>query len=248
MVQQSAFAVTAVSNSLKDKLDAEYGEPDRNEIIVLPMGVDSTLFDAESESKPEDRFLRPTNILFVGRLTEKKGVSYLIKAMPALVLRYPGIHLTVVGSGELAGKLEIEVDDLGINGNVTFIGAVPNNALPSFYRHHSIFIGPSIEADGGDTEGFGLTFVEAAMSGCLLIGTDVGGIKDIIIDGVTGFLVKQRNSDAITEKVIYALENRSLVRKMVQKGSERCKEKYDWKIIADQYSQIYQRAISENRK
>ncbi|MEJ2331604.1 MAG: glycosyltransferase, partial [Desulfobulbaceae bacterium] len=88
--------------------------------------------------------------------------------------------------------------NLSISNNVIFTGAIPNNELPAYFATADIFIGPSIKAEGGDTEGFGLTFVEATMSGCIVVGTDVGGIPDIIQEGETGFLVQERDSKAIS--------------------------------------------------
>ncbi|MFT5728362.1 MAG: glycosyltransferase involved in cell wall biosynthesis [Desulforhopalus sp.] len=67
--------------------------------------------------------------------------------------------------------------------------------MPKYYPSHSIFVGPSIVSKGGDTEGFGLTFVEAAMAGCLLIVTDVGGIRDVIQDGCNqGFTYQSKST------------------------------------------------------
>jgi glycosyltransferase involved in cell wall biosynthesis len=244
LVLRNAAAVTTVSNALKAKL-LEHGTAG-NEVVVLPMGVDSNRFKGRIEScaQTEPEYYRNlSQILYVGRLTEKKGVSFLIRAIPEVKKHYPDIQLTIVGGGELVAELKEETLTLGLDNSITFQGALPNFELPKYYARHSIFVGPSIEAKGGDTEGFGLTFVEAAMAGCLLIGTDVGGIPDIIQDGETGLLVRQKDSEAIADKIIYALSNPDTAREISNNGKTRCIEKYDWKIISKKYSSIFREAI-----
>lgn len=244
LVMQNATTVTTASQALKAKLlDKKVAS---NEILVLPMGVDSEIFTSHfgiSESSAPECKRSLTNILYVGRLTEKKGVSFLIRAIPTVKKLYPNIHLTIVGWGELAVELKEESLSIGLDKNITFQGSVPNQFLPAIYRKHSIFVGPSIETQGGDTEGFGLTFVEAAMSGCLLLGTDVGGIRDIIQDGETGLLVKQKDSEAIAERILYALSKPAKMREISNNGKTRCIEKYDWKLISLKYTEIVQRTI-----
>lgn len=240
LVLRKAAAVTTVSNALKENLnDQRVGGDD---ILVLPMGVDSECFTASPKIDnitTLEHKRKLTNVLYVGRLTEKKGVSYLIRAIPEVKKHHPDIQLTIVGGGELVAQLKEETLALGIEKSISFQGAVPNSELPKYYASHAIFVGPSIEAKGGDTEGFGLTFVEAAMAGCLLIGTDAGGILDIIQDGETGLLVKQKDCEAIAGKIMYALANPTKMRSMSYNGKLRCIQKYDWKIIAKKYKEIY---------
>ncbi len=247
LVLWKAAAVTTVSNALKVKLIDQGVSGD--DIVVLPMGVDSECFTVPPEMD-NTTTLEPkrklTNILYVGRLTEKKGVSYLIRAIPEVKKHYPDIYLTIVGGGELAAELKEEALSLGLDIGITFQGAVPNSDLPKYYASHAIFVGPSIETKGGDTEGFGLTFVEAAMAGCLLIGTDVGGIRDIIQDGVTGLLVKQKDSEAIAGKIMYALANPTKMKIISNNGKLQCIQKYDWKIISEKYKEIYKEVYFTN--
>ncbi len=244
LVIHNAAVVTTVSQALKAiLLDQKEGS---NEILALPMGVDSKIFMPHfglSESSVSKHERSKAKILYVGRLTEKKGVSFLIRALPTVKKKYPNIHLTIVGGGELAAELKEESLLLGLDENITFQGSVPNHSLPKFYQKHAIFVGPSIETQGGDTEGFGLTFVEAAMSGCLLVGTDVGGIRDIIQDGKTGLLVKQKDSAAIADGILYALSKPEKMREISNNGKMRCIENYDWKLIFRKYIEIVLKTI-----
>lgn len=248
LVVRNAAIVTTVSNALKDQL--KYCKSLEEKIIVLPMGVDSNCFKEQFGHNSRTGTVSgrsSTKILYAGRLTEKKGVIYLIRAMPAVKKLFPDVVLTIVGGGELALQLKKEAARLGLDKSIIFVGAKPNLELPQYYTSHAIFVGPSIVSKGGDTEGFGLTFVEAAMAGCLLIGTDVGGIKDIIQDGVTGLLVKQKDSEAIADKIIYALANPAKMTEISTEGRKRCIEKYDWKIISKKYGAIYEYVIKQQR-
>ena len=139
--------------------------------------------------------------------------------------------------------MKAQVLTLGLSNHVHFTGSVSNKELPEYYAAADIFIGPSIETKKGDTEGFGLTFVEAAMSGCLVIGTKTGGIEDIIQDNETGFLVPEKNVKALTEKIIYAFEYEKKIEKIKQTGRNRCIEKYDWTVITKRYEKLFVQLI-----
>lgn len=222
---------TAVSSALAGQImEASNKE---GKVAVVPMGVDKDRFKCERLNLIEPK------LLFVGRLTEKKGVVYLIKAMQDVVRRRPECILTIVGSGEQEEYLIDLTSRLGLQENIFFLGAIENSRLPGVYCTHSIFIAPSIEADSGDSEGFGLTIVEASMAGCLVITTDVGGITDIVEDGVTGMIVKQKDSSAIANKILYSLENPNEMEQVACVARKRCIQKFDWPIIKEKYAEIF---------
>jgi len=229
---QKAKSITVVSNAIKkeilEKIDSNL------KIKVISMGVDSKLFNP---SKRDLSIKKKYNIegpflLFVGRLAEKKGVKYLLDAMPKVLKKNPKTKLMIIGTGPLENELKERTINLGINKNVIFMGAIQNKELPRYYATADVFIGPSITAKGGDTEGFGLTFVEAGMSGCWLIGSDVGGISDIIKDGKNGFLVKEKDSKDIAEKIIKSLKIKN------KKIQSKILNKFDWKVISKKYAEV----------
>jgi len=145
----------------------------------------------------------------------------------------------IVGHGELEQELRKKVEDLGLQKVVLFIGGIVNKELPPYYASADIFIGPSIQTVNGDSEGFGLTFVEAAMSGCLLIGTKNGGIEDIIDDGQTGFLVPPANVRTLAEAILFAVDNLNHLQDMRMKSKQKVVEKFDWEIISRKYVNAY---------
>lgn len=209
---------------------------------IIPMGVDASQFSPDKKDAAiRDRYnIQGPFLLFVGRLTEKKGVRYLIDAMAIVTTTVPEAKLLIVGHGELEQSLKKQVDQLGLGDVVLFAGGIPNAQLPPYYATADIFIGPSIQVKGGDTEGFGLTFVEAAMSGCLVIGAKIGGIEDIIEDGQTGFLVQPRDFRTLASTIIHAIATLDSHQEQMRIRARRIAfEKYDWSIIEKKYIYLY---------
>ena len=231
-----ADRVVTVSRSLAGVLveDTRIAiEPD-----VISMGVDAALFSPQHKDNAirEQYAIHGPFLLFVGRLTEKKGVQYLIDSMVLVRAEIPDARLLIVGGGELEEELRAQVGRLGLQEIVRFTGGIPNKDLPNYYAAADIFIGPSVKTKDGDSEGFGLTFVEAAMSGCLLIGTKTGGIEDIIRDGQTGFLVNSEDVTALAEKIQYVVKNLNDLAEIRKRGRDETVLKFDWAGISERYS------------
>lgn len=235
IVVQNSIKTTVVSNAIKNKF-LEIGV-DEDNIEVIPMGTDLTRFSPEKKDKLlEEKY--GSYILFVGRLSEKKGINYLIKAMPEILKEFPEIKLLIIGDGEEKDNLVKLTESLNLEGNVIFTGAIPNENLPKYYATADIFIGPSVISKGGDREGFGLVFVESLASGCITVSSDLDAIKDIIIEGKTGYMVKQKNHNDIFEKVKYILNNKKEAQKTAKKGREYVLKKYGWKNITKKYKKV----------
>lgn len=236
-ILKNADKITVVSRAIKKEILTKI---DPNLVIeVISMGVNSERFSPNNKDnsiKAEYKIEGPF-LLFVGRLTEKKGVKYLIEAMPAIIKEFPSVKLLIVGSGALEQELKNLTDQLHLKDNIFFTGQIANAELPAYYATSDIFIGPSIIAKGGDTEGLGLTFVEAAMSGTMTIASDVGGISDVIEDGITGFLVEQKSSAAISKIIIELLKDDSLIHQIKKQAREKVVSTFDWNIIACKYKE-----------
>lgn len=230
--------VTVVSNALKEELLKLTGPGKLIEII--PMGVDSELFCRTRYLQNLCAYQRTgTSLLYVGRLTEKKGVRYLLEGTRKVLDRGHNVSLIIVGDGEQKESLQALTNNLGIGSSVKFIGAIPNTELPELYALADIFVGPSIATVDGDSEGFGLTFVEASMSGCFLIGTMTGGIVDIIEDGISGLLAKPGNSEDLADKIAWAIDNPQLVEKCKKVSLEKNVKNYDWTVISNRYLNMF---------
>ena len=143
----------------------------------------------------------------VGRLVEKKGVTFLLRALVLVRGKFPNIHLSIIGDGPLRQKLAQQATELGITDNLSFHGSVIQADLPRFYSRAAIAIIPSVVADSGDQEGLGLVTVEALGCGCAVVASDLPAIRDVIDPGENGLLAEPADANSIAEKIIYLLEN-----------------------------------------
>ena len=237
MILNRAQHLTVVSHALRDeamRLGARVG------VDVLPMGVDLKAFcpGKRDEAFRESLGVKDKLILFVGRLSEKKGVAYLIRAMPDVLERFPECRLLIVGDGEQRAALEQEVDRCKIADRVIFAGAVGNAELPKIYASADIFVGPSIVARDGDTEGFGLVFVEAMGSGCLTVASNLPAITDIIRHEETGFLVEPKSSRAISRVLLRILGHGEDFSFMPKRARASVLARFDWDAVAKKYEKI----------
>jgi len=235
-VLADASAISAVSNAIR--AEVALLKPGA-ECSLISMGVDSARFSGPGDGSVRKRFgIAGEFLLFVGRLSEQKGVRYLLEAMPQVVSRFPKAKLLIVGSGEEEHSFKELSRTLGLENQVIFAGAISNRELPPVYADADLFIGPSIRAKGGETEGFGLTFVEAGMSGCVLLGSDVGGIADIIRDEETGFLVPEKDSGALAARIVAILERRNQWPQITARTREELVKRFDWEVVSRKYTDI----------
>ena len=226
-----SHALTVVSRNMIEAVE-RLGATHKK-IYVIPMGVDlKTRFVPAETTRIND------NLLFVGRLVEKKGLHYLIHALPLILERYPQATLLIAGDGPEKNNLERASVKLGIKEHVRFLGAVKNARLPSLYQSSGVLVFPSVIADDGDREGFGLVLVEALGCECAAIVTDLPAMQDIIVDGKTGLVVPQKNIRKIAEKVILLLDDQKLRESLGREGRRYVLRNFDWMIIVEKYRKL----------
>ena len=226
-----SHALTVVSRNMIEAVE-RLGATHKK-IYVIPMGVDlKTRFVPAETTRIND------NLLFVGRLVEKKGLHYLIHAMPLILKRHPQATLLIAGDGPEKINLERASVKLGIKAHVRFLGAVKNDRLPMLYQTSGVLVFPSVIADDGDREGFGLVLVEALGCECAAVVTDLPAMQDIIEDGKTGLVVPQKNIRKLAEKVILLLEDQKLRESLGREGRRHVLRNFDWMIIAEKYRKL----------
>ena len=210
-------------------------------IEVIPMGVDLTDFNPKKKDSSIRKKYGIQNefLLFVGRLAEKKGVEYLIKAMPDVLNKLPNAKLLIVGDGSEKEKLTNLTNELNLKNNVIFAGKIKNDDLPKLYATADVFVGPSIVTEKGDTEGLGVVFLEAIASGTCVIGTNVGGIPDIIKTNETGILAEEKNPEKLAEAIIIMLKNKKLQTKLKKNALNHIKKTYSWEVVAEKFFKLY---------
>lgn len=230
--------ITANSNFTKDVI-INMDNKIENKIEIIPMGVDIIRFNPARISNLKETFMADYIILSIGRLVEKKGIKYLIIAMKDIIKIFPGAKLIIGGSGPDRKILEKLVRDLGLQDNVIFVGYISNDDIPKYYASSDIFVLPSVETKGGDTEGLGVVLLEAMASRTCVIGSNIGGITDIIINNETGFLTKPENSKDIAEKIIMLLSNKKLRQIVSEKGLKMVNEKFSWELIIRRFEKLF---------
>lgn len=174
------------------------------------------------------------NLLFVGRLEKIKGVEFLILAMAEIIKVFPQTKLTIIGDGSNKKDLCNLTKKMHLEKHIQFIGWVENNDLDIYYEKASIVVVPSTSA-----EAFGLVILEAMSAGRPVIGTNLGGIPEIIDDGVNGHLIEPNNPEQIADKVIRLFQEEFLLKELGRnarkKAEEFSKEKY-----VDNLEKIYE--------
>lgn len=198
---------------------------------VISMGVDTSKFGKKyfvpNYFGQEDKKV----VLFVGRLAEIKGVTYLIEAMKVV-----DAMLVVVGDGPLRRELEEQAMELGKE-KVQFLGGKTHEELKTIYASADIFVAPSVTAKDGAQEGFGLVMLEAMASGLPVVASNSGGITQLIKDGENGLLCEERNVKQFICKINKLLIDEGEYRRIVQKSEDNIRE-YDYRVIATKYCQV----------
>lgn len=234
---KKAAHVTAVSSCLRDEILNWSSTVD---IDVIPMGCQLEFFSPEN--KVENYFgqgMKKT-VLFVGRLAEKKGVTYLINAM-----KYIDAHLIIAGDGPLASSLKKQAFDQ--REKITFLGSCTHEELKTIYASADVFVAPSVTAKDGDQEGFGLVILEAMASGVPVVAFDSGGITQLIKHGYNGFLCREKDTIGLSKAICKILNNQEVRNIFIKNGLETAQQ-YDYSRIAKQYWDIYCKACMPYRK
>lgn len=236
-VARRAATVTVVSSSMTEVMKAQ--GISTKAVHVEPMGV-----DLEHRFTPDETVPRTRNeILFVGRLVEKKGLRYLIGAMPTILEEHPDAQLTVAGFGPEERTLRQQAEALDVGERIRFLGAVPQYKLPALYRRAAVFVAPFIEAAGGDQEGLGLVTVEAIGCGCPVVVSDLPAIRDVIEN--PDLLVAPSDCQQLATKVIHVLalsdeDKRSFGHELRTNLVER----FDWRWRANDYLELLTRVLA----
>lgn len=237
-VMDKSAALTVVSHAMKKTVVDMDVEPDKVEVI--PMGVDlKGLFTPDSGAQR-----KTDELLFVGRLVEKKGVHFLLEAMPTVLKKHPTVRLILAGSGPMEEELRQQAQRLHLSDRVTFSGMVSQAKLPELYRAATLAIFPFIVAKSGDQEGFGLVQVEAMGCECPVITGDLPAIHDIVIHEKTGLIVESGNTQALADAIIRMLDDPDLCLRLAGEGRKRVLQKFDWEIIAAKYAGIHEKLRS----
>lgn len=203
-------------------------------ISVIPMGVDLRRKFVPSNLAP----ILPEQILFVGRLVEKKGLTYLLQALPQVLKVYPDTRLTIIGDGPLRDLLKKQVAEYRLQLSVSFHGRCGHAELVSFIQSSGVLVLPFVVATSGDTEGLGLTLVEAMGCAKPVIVGDVAAIHDVVEHEHSGLIVNPKITPELVSSIFHMRRNPQHAQKMGIQARQWAVENFDWSSIGKRYSEL----------
>lgn len=208
---------------------------DPRPVNILPYGATVTAAEA-GEATPDQ--LDPPMLLNCGRLIQRKGLHYLLHALPEILKQQP-VQLIITGEGDCKQEWMELTTTLGLDEHVQWAGFVSSERLAELYNTCSCYVHPAIYDDRGDTEGLGVVLIEALRHRKPVIASEVGGIVDIIKHEETGLLVPEKDSQALTESILRILADRQLAASLADRGFEYCQETFDWDAIVEKTIRVY---------
>jgi len=229
-----ADRVVAVSGSAAEFIERFM---DGGQARVIPNGVDVGRFH---DPRPVDSSvvdpggLKHPMVFGVGRLAFRKGFHLLVESMPRVLRRHPGARLYVAGKGIMAGFLGLLVESLDLQDAVTLMGYVSEEALPWLYRLCDVFVLPSVSA-----ESFGITLIEAMAAGRPVVASRIGGVPEIVDDGVNGLLFEPWDSRGLSEAVSALLGDPELAGDLGRRAHASAEENYSWPKVARRIEEVY---------
>ena len=196
----SKYAKAIFVNTQFAKKQYEALGAQNDNFAIIPQGIELAQWPFKPSAPPTGD--EPLHLLTVGRIVAEKGHRYVIDALKLLTDSGINVQYHIVGRGPESEALEKQAKSLGIADRVVFHGVLMGQALKQQYAKSHIFILPSLKGDGQIWEETqGVVVQEAQASGLLVIGADSGGIAESIVDGENGFVVQDRNYNAIADKV-----------------------------------------------
>jgi glycosyltransferase involved in cell wall biosynthesis len=227
-----ADLLRAVSNSTRKQLQRwAPGKP----LLQFPAWTDIEVFFKAGSDRAKDG----QDIVYVGVLIPLKGVHHLINAFVEVVVDFPQARLVVIGREEneaYTAELKAQVERLGLNGRVQFVGEKPQAELAWQLSQARVLVLPSV------SEGLGLVVVEAMATGIPVIGSNVGGIPEMVLDGVNGFLVPPGDEVALAERLRWVLEHHDEAEGMGQRARTFAKQFFSTEVYVNSYRQLFERA------
>jgi glycosyltransferase involved in cell wall biosynthesis len=223
-----------VSQSTKDDFVGR-GIPEDN-IDVVYNAVDHSVYTPGSASKAPEPLIG-----YVGRIKRYKRIDHLLHALKLVAEKIPDVRLRLGGSGDYLPKLESLARELGIEDRIDFMGFVGEQEKIDMLREVHVVVNPSSK------EGWGVTVIESNACGTPVIASNVPGLRDAVVDGKTGFLVKYGDIQGFAERIIQVLEDDAL-RKTLSEEAVTWARKFNWDDSADAILEIIDQLVRNRRE
>ncbi|QJQ94006.1 MULTISPECIES: glycosyltransferase [Halomonadaceae] len=240
---EEADLLLPVSERWKQKL-LELGAPE-DRIQVHRVGIDVDHFNfCERYGKT-----KPLKIATTARFTEKKGIKYAVEAIALVRENNPAlkIHYDLIGNGPLWKEIKSLVTSLGLLDCIKLHGALPHQKVQALLGQADIFMLPSVTAENGDQEGIPVSLMEAMASGMPVLSTIHSGIPELIEEGVSGYLVPERNSEALAERIIYLSRNSHDWKRMGKAGRTKIDKDYNINMQNAKLLDLYKELLVDRK-
>ncbi|MFA6098550.1 MAG: glycosyltransferase family 4 protein [Patescibacteria group bacterium] len=204
----------------------------KNKNLAIPPGVDTEQFRFSEYPKSQQ------NILFISPLSKaypSKGVKVLFHALDLLKPQLSSFKVHIAGSGDMEDYYKQYAKSLDLASNVEFLGKRQYSDMPAQYQRSNILVVPSLKAEGSPT-----VIIEAMASGRPVIGTNIGGIPEMIKDNITGLIIKPNDPQNLAQAILRLLKNSNLAAEMGRAGRKIAEDRYSWEKIVKQYDQLIQ--------
>jgi glycosyltransferase involved in cell wall biosynthesis len=188
----------------------------------------------------------PNLILFVGRLVEKKGCEYLLRAMALVQQQHPHAHLEIIGDGLLRTQLEALAATLNLN--AVFRGVQPPAEVQRSMSRARILCNPSVTASSGDSEGFGMIFAEAQALGTPVVSTQHGAIPEAVSHGVTGILCPEREPGPLAEALLIFLTEDAVWSATSEQAAAWVRSHFDIAVQTKKLETIYDACLESRQR
>jgi colanic acid/amylovoran biosynthesis glycosyltransferase len=236
----NALKLITISDFNKNYLLDMLGDDLNEKIEVIRCGVRLEDFKfVEREPKETVR------VLSVGRFMEKKGFCYAVEAFGEVVKEFPNVELRIVGDGELKGEIVTLRGVLGLQDRIVLLGPQPQSVVRKEMEEADIFLLPSVTALNGDREGVPVVLMEAAATGLPIVSTIHSGIPEFVTNGMTGYLVPEKDVHALAEKLKELIEQPGLRKKMGKEGRKQVEANYSHKKEVDRLEDLFASLVME---
>ncbi|MGF1498868.1 MAG: glycosyltransferase [Elainellaceae cyanobacterium] len=238
VLKENAKLFITVSKYIKEKL-LEQGFPP-NKILVHYSGINTADFTADPSLQ------REPIVLFVGRLAEKKGCEYLIRAMENVQVHHPEVELQIIGDGPLRSTLEALAAQL--LRRYQFLGVRSPADVRQAMNRARLLVAPSVTSSQGDSEGLPNVVIEAQSMGLPVVSTRHAGIPEGVIHGETGFLAAERNVEELSHHCLTLLDDSNTWKQFSLRGQDHVRNQFDrpkqTRILEDVYAAVLRGELS----
>jgi colanic acid/amylovoran biosynthesis glycosyltransferase len=234
-----ASAVMALSNYMTKQL-ADLGCP-QDKLVIHRTGADGTKFIYKPRTLTPGE---PIRIISIARLQEKKGLEYAIDAIARIAAQRQDFIYQIIGDGPLRQPLEAQIQKLGLSDRIELLGWKVQEQVRELLDQSHLLLTPSVTARAGDQEGTPTVIVEGAMMGLPVLSTLHSGIPDMVLDGTSGYLVPERDVDALAASLCKLMDQPQDWPQMGKAGSDHIRKLFDVNGLNDQLVDIYRQVIA----